>query len=136
MMAKQNRSLSVNYVVVCDEIRKEDNGKYIIIGVYLDNISVPRFPFDMTLAFWISIVPHREGEILCQWRLKHDIAGVLSSSAGKLTIYEKEKDSIVTLRRIPVKLPQEGILSLQFREKGRRWRILKIIPVTLQKGDS
>ncbi len=135
-MAKQSHMLSVKHVIVCDEIRREDSGKYILIGVYSDNITVPRFPFDMTLAFWISAVPHKEGEIVCQWRLRHDKVGDLSMSEGKIAVIEKEKASIMPLRRVPVQLPQEGILSLQLREKGGRWRTVKNIPILPQSENS
>lgn len=30
--------------IFCDEIRREDNGKLILLGVYLDDLLVPKFP--------------------------------------------------------------------------------------------
>ena len=37
--------LAIKHMIVCDEVRREDNGKRIIIGVYTNTILVPEFPF-------------------------------------------------------------------------------------------
>ena len=40
-------------VTLCDEIRREDNGKFLFIGVYTGHVLVPRLPFDLpTLTFF------------------------------------------------------------------------------------
>jgi len=40
------------YTLICDDIRREDNGKFIVIGLYTPHISVPQIPFAMpTLSF-------------------------------------------------------------------------------------
>jgi len=135
-MAGQRPSFSVKHVIICDEIRREDTGKLIIIGAYADSINVPRLPFDMTLAFWISIVPKIEGEISCQWRLTHDKAGDLSVSEGTVKLGNVGNESPLVLRRVPVQLPKEGILSFQVREGEGRWRTLKKIPILLTPSDS
>ena len=135
-MAKQSHSFTVKFAVVCDEIRREDSGKFIFIGVYGESIIVPDFPFAMTLAFWIVVIPHKEGEILCHWKLKHDKFGDLSMTDGKLSINKIEKESTISLRRVPVQLPEEGILTLQVRESGGRWRNVISIPVSRPPKDS
>lgn len=39
--------------MICDDVRVEDNGKTIIIGIYHDNIIVPGLPFVMpNLVTW------------------------------------------------------------------------------------
>ena len=40
-------------VTLCDEIRREDNGKFLFTGVYTGHVLVPRLPFDLpTLTFF------------------------------------------------------------------------------------
>lgn len=38
----------------CDDVRREDNGKDIIIGVYGDTIVVANFPAPLVLTFWVQ----------------------------------------------------------------------------------
>ncbi len=42
-------------LILCDEVRREDNGKLLIIGMYLGAILVPRVPFRMPrLSFFLK----------------------------------------------------------------------------------
>src|SRR5438034_10478377 len=37
--------ISVSYMLICDEVRVENTGKLIVIGLYGADIRVPKFPF-------------------------------------------------------------------------------------------
>lgn len=39
--------VSVEHLVICDDVRMEFTGKLIIVGMYLDSILVPEFPFSI-----------------------------------------------------------------------------------------
>ena len=42
-------------VILCDEVRREDNGKLLVIGMYLGAVLVPRLPFRMPrLSFFLK----------------------------------------------------------------------------------
>lgn len=135
-MTRTRPSFTIKHVTVCDEIRREDSGKFILIGVYGENIIVPRFPLDMTLAFFMSIIPHKEGEISCQWKITHDKFGDLTVTEGKMLVKQKEKESLVALRRVPLQVPEDGILSLKVRENEGRWRNVKSMLITHSSEDS
>lgn len=51
-------SMIVEAVILCDQVRREDNGKLLLIGVYSDVITVPRLPLpiQLTLAVEIRVV--------------------------------------------------------------------------------
>jgi hypothetical protein len=41
--------------IVCDEVRREDNGKLLVVGMYLGSILVPRVPFLLPrLSFFLT----------------------------------------------------------------------------------
>ena len=45
-----------NYTVMCDQVRREDNGKFLLVGVYSDAILFNSFPSTVTgLAFFVKI---------------------------------------------------------------------------------
>lgn len=47
-------SIKFKSLILCEEIRREDNGKLLFIGVYQDNILAYQFPSNLKLSFWIS----------------------------------------------------------------------------------
>jgi hypothetical protein len=47
-------SMIVEAVVLCDAVRREDNGKLLLIGVYSDVIMVPRLPLTIQLTLAIE----------------------------------------------------------------------------------
>lgn len=51
-------STIIEAVILCDQVRREDNGKLLLIGVYSDVITVPRLPLliQLTLAIEVRVV--------------------------------------------------------------------------------
>ena len=47
-------TINVEHVLVCDDIRQERSGKYILIGVYTGSIRVPKFPAPLMMALWLD----------------------------------------------------------------------------------
>lgn len=50
------KTLKVELALVCDDVRREDNGKLIIIGVYNRNIGVPQLPATLFLSLVVRLV--------------------------------------------------------------------------------
>jgi hypothetical protein len=42
--------IDIDFAFICDEVRREDNGKLLIIGVYTNDIIVMNFPVNLLLA--------------------------------------------------------------------------------------
>lgn len=60
------------YTLMCDDVRQEINGKFLLIGVYTPNISVPQLPFLMpTLTFFQTLESDRPGAWGVRLRLQH-----------------------------------------------------------------
>jgi hypothetical protein len=59
----------VSSVIICDDVRKEINGKDFLIGVYSGTVNVPAYPSLLSAAFWIEIEPHGIGTIPCRFRI-------------------------------------------------------------------
>src|SRR5438874_2406821 len=60
------------YTVICDEVRREDNGKMILIGVYNTVMIVPQIPFPMaSLTFFSVYDVDRPGQWSMKFKLQH-----------------------------------------------------------------
>lgn len=54
---------SVSAVVVCDDVRKEVNGKDILVGVYGGGILIPTLPIQIPISIWAEIIPFKTGQV-------------------------------------------------------------------------
>jgi hypothetical protein len=94
-MADSRPTLEVKYAIVCDDIRTEDNGKDIIIGVYNDKILVRSFPAALALSLWLHILPTKVGEHPLHSRLLGGPAdAVFFSGKGTLSTVALEVSSL------------------------------------------
>lgn len=107
--------------VVCDDIRREDTGKDILIGVYSGDILVPRFPANINLAVWLHVRPSKAGEAKFDFRLvgPHDVQFV--QGHGEVTFGAVGPGSI-SLAGLPAPVQVPGELRLLFRQGNEEWR--------------
>jgi hypothetical protein len=60
------------YTIICDEVRQENNGKFIVIGVYNGTITIPQIPFMLpSLTFFQSLESDRLGMLNVRLKLQH-----------------------------------------------------------------
>jgi len=55
---------------MCDQVRKEDNGKFLLIGVYVDTILVTSFPVSLPLTFFVKLHVDEPGVYGLQMRIE------------------------------------------------------------------
>jgi hypothetical protein len=64
--------ISHKYTLVCDEVRQEINGKFIILGLYTPDIVVPQIPTTLpSLTFFQCLESDRPGHRSLTLRLEH-----------------------------------------------------------------
>jgi hypothetical protein len=122
-------------LILCDEVRREDNGKLIVVGMYLGSILAPRIPFTMPrLSFF------------CKWGTR----GSLPTGAFRLTSPAKEplgESRFTSGGDIPsatdviymsftlqdIQLNQAGTYTLSFKPThGRQFRPIFTFSVSLK----
>ncbi|MHA1522994.1 MAG: hypothetical protein ACTSY1_01160 [Alphaproteobacteria bacterium] len=57
-------------VIICDDIREEINHKKILIGVYIGDILVQKFPATFSFTMYIEFAPDNAGDILFKFIIK------------------------------------------------------------------
>lgn len=64
-------AITHKYTVVCDDIRREDNGKLMLIGVYSGNVVLPHVPFTLpSLAFFQTFDSDRPANLVFRMHLE------------------------------------------------------------------
>ena len=65
-------ALTAKYILVCDEVRQEANGKFIIIGLYTPDMTIPQIPFGLSaLTFFMGVESDRPGNFQMRFALMH-----------------------------------------------------------------
>ena len=124
-MTKSPPSISVETVVICDDIRREDNGKVILIGVYNNVIILERYPAVIQPKFWLQCKASADGNVPLKMR-------IIANKKQKL--YEAKADIDVErgqfgffafgLHSPPIKLASPCSLTLKFQQPGKRWQTI------------
>lgn len=117
----------VKNVVLCDTIRREDNGKHILIGVYSGSIAVPEFPVNLALGIWIrfDLPGTDEAKIDCQLLAGETVVGNIDA------IPIRPGPSSLALCGIFAQMSEAGNLVLQFRQPGGEWETVESVIVAL-----
>ena|ERR1700733_4642203 len=114
---------NIRNVIVCDDIRREDNGKLILIGVYSDQILIDSFPAVLTFTIYCEIMPDSLEPIILNAR-------VYFGKKSKTNVPLQMRLDIILnkLGVIPVVLPktsfsatQEGTYHVDISFEGSKW---------------
>lgn len=100
--------MKFDYAILCDQVRREDNGKIFIIGVYASDIQVPSIPSTvlLSLLLWFS-GPTKP--------MKLDMKAELNSKeiiSGSVDLHAVQSNRSATVfSNIPLHVPELGILE-------------------------
>ena len=108
--------------VVCDEVRRETDGKDIIIGAYGGDILVGVFPTPLVLSLWISLETPGAGDIKADIRIVNSKKEVLAEVKGIMTLDGRSQRSSLFTPRLRFSVDKSTELRFQFRIGDGRWK--------------
>lgn len=111
--------LNVRAAVLCDDVRVENNGKAILIGVYSGDVAVPATPFLLPFYVWTNFSPEGLGEIAVNFRISFQGKPVVSGRGG-ITV-ERTEDVILLLPQFLVKGEEGGELLVEMQQEDGAW---------------
>jgi hypothetical protein len=127
------RPHSIKYGLVCEDIRREDNGKLIIIGMYGQNISLSAVPVGLQLSFLVAVHAGGAG----REKIEIDVSlndEELAKVSGEIE-FDAKGLALVTLPRgvMPIRAP--GDLVLRARLSDDQWTELWRGPVSIKAAE-
>ena len=125
--------IDIHSGIVCDEVRREDNGKLILIGVYPSNIVVAELP--AVLVPWLAVKVHATNPPVDE---PFDVKVVmgdkeLRTAKGRMKIGDQSPTWIVLPNLLLEKIQEEGRLEFLVRVGGGRWKTACWLPLSLKK---
>jgi hypothetical protein len=102
-------AITHKYTLLCDEFRQENNGKFLIIGLYTPDIVVPIVPFALpNLTFFTVLESNEMADLGFNFRLTSAASGetVLAGGSGKMRV--NAGMGVIPIRFGPLQLPSAG----------------------------
>ena len=111
--------VKIKFAFVCEDSRREDNGKLMFIGVYGSNILVSDFPHQaaLCLGVWIESSEHFNGPMSFQALLDDE---KITDGSGSVKVGTGQ--SVTAIQPIPIFIPKEGILKFQIKFGDGKWQ--------------
>lgn len=109
--------VKVKYVIFCDDIRTEANGKAIFIGVYHGAALYPSFPVVQTLSVWMHLEQEAGGAIPIRCRV---LIYPGAREAGRINLniesMADNKFGSISLAGLALMLGEPGYLTLEMAQ--------------------
>lgn len=116
--------------ILCDEVRREDNGKLIIIGVYTTDIVFRGFPASKSLSLWAHFTAPNVKKLELDFRIKAAISPSipLFTSQGLVDVENPQNEVFITFPIPQINIPSPTTLLFELKEKGKSWKKILEIP--------
>ena len=114
-------AITAKYVLLCDEVRVENNGKLMLLGVYTPDMSVPQLPFVVpSLTFFVALESDRPGTVQVRFAVQLLDSGQSLAEGMGATAFARPGMGImpIQLRNFPIQCAGTYVFSLTF--EGQR----------------
>jgi hypothetical protein len=126
-------------VTIADDIRREDNGKILIIGAYPEGIVAPVFPLVMPMALLFQFFVDGWGELRVDVEVRSQrsdkklfgFTGVLTLREGLL---DHQRYPQLLVSGVPLKFDEPGIYSINIKPQGEDWHVVRVFSVEHNPG--
>ncbi len=120
-MPVSQQPLKLEHMIICDDIRKEANGKLILIGVYSGDILLSRVPAPFSPAIYLT----GKGYTVKNTGFDFKVVVPGSEFEGRLNLeVSSGREFAINIPAAPLQILQPGELKFQYRLAGGRWRTL------------
>jgi hypothetical protein len=124
--------ITTRYVLVCDEVRQENNGKFLIVGLYTPDMTVPQIPFVLpSLTFFLCLESERPAQYQFRLNLQHLESGhVVAQGMGAIG-FQRPGVGTFPVRMNNVQLMGAGAYTFSLHIEGEREPITTSFSVIL-----
>lgn len=122
--------VDISTAIFCDDIRREDNGKEFLIGVYSGDIVFPHFPGRINLCIWLPWVGTTKPEKSTKFKLRLlDSSKEILDSEFEINTQEESSCGSLAIGGIVAQFNNETTLNVDVKRNSERWKTLRSIKV-------
>jgi hypothetical protein len=108
------------YTVMCDQVRREDNAKWLLIGVYEDSMGLPQLPAPVPgLTFFMRLESDRIGVWNANVRLEHSESGRRIFEGMVLLNFQRPGAGMVPVPTPPFHFEAVGMYNFVMQIQGQ-----------------
>jgi hypothetical protein len=125
---KSGKSIEITSVIVCDDIRREDNGKLLLLGVYVGDILLPSFPSSIALSFYATGSVKSTQACELEFKIQHGLSNGKNPGASAKVTAEGGvvgDTGVIALPRVPFNFDEPTELVFSILEGKDEWRIVE-----------
>ena len=125
--------MKIENVVICDFVRKEDNGKHFLIGVYPKDVRVGNFPATLRFDVWFQTPVTEINDFPTEFRVVNSEKESFMTATGIVSIgLDDICLATIIIPNIIAVVPKPTNIIFQIREPKKRWQTLKALPISLR----
>jgi len=130
-MSPATKGVKIEYAILCDDVRREDNGKLIIIGAYASDIRVSSYPAVLRLSAVLALRSAEGGDDLL--KIRGLLAGktIFESTDAVAISLPKGVTALSTVSGMPLTIEKDSTLDLQVRVGEGRYRSIRKIDILM-----
>lgn len=118
-------------VLICDEVRIENTGKFLIIGMYTGPIGVPQIPIPFGLTFMHFLQSDRPGRFSAKFRVENLETGQrLVEGQAQIQVNNPALPAIVPIK-VPLQIDREGAYHFILELEGERDAVMTPFEVNI-----
>jgi len=122
------KEASIKYALICDDVRREENGKLILIGVYGSNISLATMPATLPLVLALGIETKKP--LTTDMEIRFFLGDKeLGSISGEVEILNAGVSLFPIPRMVIGKIETDTVLRFQIRKEKDHWDTFFSIPI-------
>jgi hypothetical protein len=114
-------SITHKYTLMCDEVRQENNGKILILGLYTPDMTIPQAPFVLgSLTFFSALESDRPGNFQIRFEIQHlDTGQKVAEGMGAFGV-PKPGLGVAPIQMRNLLLPNAGTYVFSLTIEGQR----------------
>lgn len=113
-------AITHRYTIMCDQVRREDNGKWLLLGVYEDTLGLPQLPAPLPgLTFFMRLESDRLGVWNAQVRLEHAETGQRIFEGMAMLNFQRPGGGMVPVATPPFQLTAVGDYNFVIQIQGQ-----------------
>lgn len=129
--------IEIPTAIVCDDLRREENGKEILIGVYSGDIVFPQLPSTMRVCVWIPWSGKTSAENPGKFQLRiSDRNTSFIQSEFEIDTQGKAGAGSLAVGGIPLRFDGPTLLNIEIKRGSGKWKTIRQIKVRTGKSDS
>ncbi|MEJ1965143.1 MAG: hypothetical protein WDO56_27840 [Gammaproteobacteria bacterium] len=122
-----NQDFTVGSVLICDDIRREANGKAILIGVYVGDIVLNQMPATLPLSLWVqgTAPPGKQEFSIHVYVGEHPDKADPQLNAEPFALQVGPSgEFFLALTGLPMRFPEPTSLTVRFRKGQGEWEVI------------